>query len=438
MSSSRTEPQASRWRLRWPQRLGSQLALLLAASLGLSQLCSLLALRALSLEPSNAQMAQLMVQHVVALRALQAAAPAVAASAGAPRLQVETATAPPAAAQRPWLPFARQLVDGVEARLADGSQVLLEDAGVDRLWISPARPGQPWLALPVPDFKQQAAALLAVSLLLAALLVVLAAALFGRHLARPLRQLAEAAPALVRGEPPRLPLAASAPLEVRAIGAALTQAAAQVRASAEQRELMLAGLSHDLRTPLARMRLAVELLEGSDAGLLEQLRSDLGELDQIVGEFIDLVRHSRSEPWQTLALDEVLRAAAAQVSAAGWLPEVASELSVSARPRALRRILINLLQNAERHGAPPYALRAGRNDGEAWVEVIDHGPGIAADAWHRLLQPFQRGQTRQPGSGLGLAIAAQLASALAGRIDAERRGGEFVVRLSWPAAGAAA
>ncbi|MBD8527839.1 sensor histidine kinase [Pseudomarimonas arenosa] len=422
--------------LLWPPALAGRISRLLALGVLLLLGFSLFALRQLSLQSGSEQIADLVAAQIATLRALQATDSTLARRGqGSALVEVLVQDAPPAAASQPWLPFAKRLVERLQYRLGDGATVLLDEQ-YDRtwLWVSPATVDGQWLGLAVPPFRQQATLLSFVVLVAAVLLVVLGGIGLARLLTRPLRELAESAPAMVAGEIECAVLSAGAPTEVQQLAEALTRAGQQARAQARQRELMLAGLSHDLRTPLARLRYALAIEPPTDATLAQQVEDDLEELDALIGLFLDL---GRGRPLrganQQLDLAEFLSHWLPRFSERPWRLQVPSGLMVDAPSLLIRRLLGNLIRNAEHHASPPYLISAGRVAGRLLIDVIDAGHGIPSDQRQRLLQPFQRGTTQALGSGLGLAIAQDLAHLLGAELqllDADPQG--LCVRLLWP------
>ena len=239
-----------------------------------------------------------------------------------------------------------------------------------------------------------------------ALLVWLAAAYFARRLALPLRELAAAAPALMRGENVGLG-GAGAPREVRELQSVLLRASSEVREAASERTLMLAGISHDLRTPLTRVQYALALLPDTDPELRDGMERDIGEIDAILSQFIAYARDGRDEAIETVDLAGTCRNALA-AAAFDWETDIPAEAPMRGRPMALLRAVENLVGNAERHGEPTFALSLHRS-GDAWrIEIADQGPGLSLDAARRVRQPFVHDGSAG-GTGLGLAIVDRIA-----------------------------
>jgi len=276
----------------------------------------------------------------------------------------------------------------------------------------------------------------------------LAIALFGawriqRRLNRPLDALAEAAGAIETGRTPA-PVAEDGPEEVATVARGFNRMQAALAERERTRALMLAGISHDLRTPLSKLRLSVELLRDEhatppDPALLESMVAACQRMDDIIGQFIDFARLD-----ETTALSEVnVRAclqAAVDACPAGDTVHLHAPPHLLARSHApaLTRLLTNLVNNALKHGAPPVTLRAVGTPAEITITVDDAGAGIAAETLHTLRQPFARGNAARSGvagAGLGLAIADQIAHKLDARLrfDTAPEGG-LRVALTLPAA----
>lgn len=208
-----------------------------------------------------------------------------------------------------------------------------------------------------------------------------------------------------------------APSELRQIGQALHRLAKQLRSATQERELMLAGMSHDLRSPLARIQAAIELRARPEEDWQPVLR-DVREIDHIIGQCIDFVRDGQDEAPTSvvpdrLVLDLLRGDADREVQLDLGAPE-----AVPLRRQSVLRALRNLLDNAQVHGAPPVTIRTRHEAGMVSFSVEDGGSGIDATHWQRLRQPFAQGaRARHPGgAGLGLAIVQRVA---------ERHGGSF-------------
>ncbi len=226
---------------------------------------------------------------------------------------------------------------------------------------------------------------------------------------------------------------AHAAAEIVELANALDRAASATRAIAQERQLMLAGLSHDLRTPLARLVLGLELV-GGDVGVREGMATDIAELDTILDQFIAYVRDGRDETGQMIDLGIVLDEALAAQARAGrqWQRSGAATFRLHAKPIAVRRAIDNLLENAGRHGAAPFGVELYTTAPGATLSVCDGGRGVPAEVLPDLGRPFYRGDSARggTGTGLGLATVARVAAWHGGTLSLQNRPqGGFEARL---------
>jgi two-component system osmolarity sensor histidine kinase EnvZ len=253
-------------------------------------------------------------------------------------------------------------------------------------------------------------------------LVLLAVAvLFLRNQVKSLRRLAVAAEGFGKGRPVAFSKLEGA-LEVRQAAAAFMQMRDRIQRQIRQRTEILAGVSHDLRTPLTRMKLALELMDGDAAAM--GLKSDVGEMERLVNLYLDFARGEGTEsPVETdiaLLLEDL--AAAARRDGTPLTVEPPAELVIPVRPNALSRCLANLLANARRYGRQVWLSAVAVEDG---VDILidDDGPGIPAAERERVFQPFVRlDASRNPstgGVGLGLTIARDVARGHGGEVRLE-------------------
>lgn len=312
----------------------------------------------------------------------------------------------PPIAQTPRLaPFLRALRDRAQQLGPQRALLLARDAGGDRLWMQLRTQPQVWVAFAAKPLR--GGRRFSVALLLGCVgLTWLGAASLARRLVTPLRTLAHAAPGLVQGDAP--PLGdIGGPREVRELAHALEQASAEVRSAADERALMLAGISHDLRTPLTRVQFAAELLPDTDPELRAGISRDIAEIDAILSQFIAYARDGRDEAVEPLDLAEVCRAVL-DAAPGHWNVQCPDTAPLRGRPIALRRAVENLVVNAQRHGAAPFSLRLEAT-GDAWqITVCDQGAGMTEEQAQRALRAFVH-DPAAGGSGLGLAIVARVA-----------------------------
>lgn len=281
---------------------------------------------------------------------------------------------------------------------------------------------------------------LTVALLVGMLLVPLIAWWLAGRIAKPIARLELAAAHLARGADPAL-LPETGPRELAELARHFNHMALQVRELSDARTTLFAGISHDLRTPLTRMRLALEMLSFKpDPSLLQRLEQDIDEMNQLIGQLLDIARGLKVEVAQELDLCGWLRAraqvqrVAAAAAGANLTVHCVKGLRVHAPPGMLTRVIDNFLGNALRYAPGPVELvgqalppaKPGAPAG-ARVGVLDRGPGIPADQLDAVLRPFHRleGSRSQAtgGFGLGLAIVQQLAHANGWTVRLEEREG---------------
>lgn len=293
--------------------------------------------------------------------------------------------------------------------LCESMLVTLPDDSRLRLTVLPPRP--PPIA-PRGDFTTYA--------ILFLLSIGVLAAIVARMTMRPLKQLAQAATEL-GNDIERPPLPERGATEIRQAAAAFNAMQTRIRTHIRQRAQILAAITHDLQTPLTRLRLRLEKVE--DAELREKLIGDLTAMQGMVREGLDLARSmDAAGPMQRLDLDSLVDSVCSDATDAGQ--EVSLEGSTGAalmaRPIALRRCLTNLIDNACKYGG--FARIAVRRDGgTAVIRIEDGGPGIPEEEMKNVFEPFYRleaSRSRETGgTGLGLTIARNIAEQHGGSIS---------------------
>ncbi|MFC4671859.1 ATP-binding protein [Seohaeicola nanhaiensis] len=252
--------------------------------------------------------------------------------------------------------------------------------------------------------------------------------LYMRNQLRPITRLAAAAQAFGRGQV--VPYSPSGAVEVRAAGRAFLDMRARIERQIEQRTLMLSGVSHDLRTPLTRMKLELAMFDEAEAA---PLIGDVDEMQRLIDEFLDFAKgtaEGEPEPVDPQALVRQVVADATRAGRAVTLVESSGEGEVMLRPLAIRRAVENLIGNAVQYGSKA-EVSVTLTDKSLRIRVEDDGPGIAPDQRSEALKPFSRldpsrNQNKGGGVGLGLAIVNDIARAHGGVLrltESERLGG---------------
>jgi two-component system osmolarity sensor histidine kinase EnvZ len=261
-------------------------------------------------------------------------------------------------------------------------------------------------------------------------LMTLISFVYLRNQLRPIKRLARAAEAFGRGR--HIPYSPAGAVELRAAGSAFLDMRARIERQIEQRTLMLSGVSHDLRTPLTRMRLGLSMLEDEEAGPLLQ---DVEEMQRMLDEFLDFAKGAAEGEPEKLDPHALLRAAVGEAQRAGrnvTLLEAEGDGTGSVRLRkiAILRAVDNLISNAVRYGARA-EVSVLLTDKTLRIRVEDDGPGIPEARRAEAVRPFSRldpsrNQNKGSGVGLGLAIATDIARAHGGVLrlgTSEKMGG---------------
>jgi signal transduction histidine kinase len=226
--------------------------------------------------------------------------------------------------------------------------------------------------------------------------------------------------------------------EVAAVAATFNQAAEHIERMIESNRALLANASHELRSPLARLRMAIDLYgtAAGDAARTEIVRN-LSELDRLVEEILLASRLDHASGLERSEIVDLL-ALAAEEAARNQAKVSGDPASVRGDPQLLMRLVRNLLQNAGQHGVPPVVVEVRRSGGSVELSVRDHGPGIAQGEGERVFEPFYRPSGRGEaagGWGLGLSLVRQIAAHHGATVHHEHPeggGARFVVRFPPP------
>lgn len=356
-------------------------------------------------------------------------------SGDAPDVLVAETAPEDANTQRSWLSryFLRVLSDryGIPA-----SDVLVDTDG--RVWARIATADQPyWLSLRALPASDPVAGLAVASGI--ALLAALAGGIaLQRRIARPLKRLEDAVGRLSNPSD-AYDSDIARPREVAAVSLALTDMSERLQTAEADRALMLAGVSHDLRTPLTKLRLTLAMLKDADPELVAGAERNVIRIEGMLGQFLDFARGFEAEETRAVPLRSLLQQAIESCAEpAAVVVDAPEDVVIRVKESALLRALDNLLTNALRHGKPPIELSARIKDGSLLIDVQDAGHGIAPEDARALLRPFARGNVARAGdgTGLGLAIVDQVAKAHRGDVEFEQDVDKFVARLRIPQAAA--
>lgn len=342
----------------------------------------------------------------------------------------------------------RSYVEAINERLDDDTRVALSHGQEPRLYISllgeanlDTEPfNREWLVIPLDKIAKPIATPLVVMWLGGMGLLLLLAAAFSWHITRPLTKLARAADQLAAGNPQRV--TPSGPTETRILSERFNAMLDTLAESNAVQRTLLAGLPHDLKGPLSRMWLRIEMID--DAAFKEGMRQDVQDMQRMIDQFIGYVRGSDPGSYQFQPMDlhawltekvDNWRSAGSDVR---LHTSVGGPLPVQGDSLALGRLIDNLITNALHHGKEPVEINLDADANTIWLRVGDHGPGISATRRHEALRPFSRlddARTRTGSVGLGLALAELIAKAHNGTLElASAPGQGLQVNISLPRA----
>lgn len=321
----------------------------------------------------------------------------------------------------------------VKRALGERTRLAFARDGIESFWVSFfIDEDEFWVALPRERFESDPTWQWFGWGALALLLALTGAGLIASLIDRPVRALTEAAARLGRGETPE-PLPESGPRELRTLASAFNQMASDLAQLERDRAMVLAGISHDVRTPLARLRLSLEM-SGADKSTADGMAADIEEIDAVIGQFLDFARGTQEEKRLT-DLENLVDEIESRYARIGEVLQRTrgGVAPLTLAPMAVRRAVTNLIDNARRHAGGTIEVETIAAGAAAVVEVRDRGPGIPASEVDRLKQPFTRldqARTGSGGSGLGLAIVERIARAHGGRVELVRReSGGLIARL---------
>ena len=336
-------------------------------------------------------------------------------------------------------PFIQIVEREVKRQLGAGTRLATSRGGVRGAWVSfNIDDGEYWVFLPRSRLERADSLQWAGWGALVLVLALLGAYLIVSRINRPLRQLAGAADEIGRGRTPQ-PIAESGPAEIQTLARAFNQMTADLKRLDDERALLLAGVSHDLRTPLSRIRLGLEMMEDKgETSLKPGLVQDIEDIDAAIGQFLDFARITEGEAVvPDCDLGAIARELCDRYARSGKIvtARIAMLPPLALRPLAMQRLIANLVDNALRHGGGTVELETGVEDGRAVIEVLDRGPGIPPREAERMLQPFTRldAARSSAGSGLGLAIVERIAQLHGGSVQLlPREGGGLRARVELP------
>ncbi|AOV17125.1 hypothetical protein BJI67_08690 [Acidihalobacter aeolianus] len=401
----------------WPDTLFTRMVLLIAGLLLLGQAAVYGFLHAYEYGPRSQRLADLWAQTLILASAVPPSAyPVLQRQFDDRHIRLSTAAPVPEQAVPPRNRFLRSVETRLRDRLGPTAAIRI-DRSTHRLWLSwqdkrpiqlglPIAQGNP---VPLPYFR----------LIALLILSLLGGFLAARQINRPLTTLVNAVARLREGRLPD-PVIAHGPRDIRELATRFNRLLADIDALIKERQLVLVGVSHDLRTPLTRIRLASEFLPESAADTREEIVANIREMDSIIEQFIGYARDGREETPQLVALDMLV----AETIERSGTPENGGNIrfapglggkTLPIQPVAMSRLIRNLIDNALQHGTAPIDVETSLQGDRAVLRVHDHGPGIPPDRLAAMTHPYVHGSA-SGGIGLGLAIVERIARNHGGRL----------------------
>lgn len=339
--------------------------------------------------------------------------------------------------------FHRLLHQELAQHLGSHTRIAAAVDGIPGFWVSfrfdEADEDEYWLVLPRERARREITnhwlswGALALSLALAV------AWLIASRISRPLKAMARSAMAVGRGQTPE-PLPTDGADELRELAGAFNTMAQDLARHEQDRSEVLAGISHDLRTPLTRLRLEAEMSMVDEAAR-DAVVADIEQMEAVISQFMDYARGDRGEALARIDLSGLLVALVERQAAVGrnFAVEIADLPPLMLAPKAITRAITNLIDNAWKYGGGVTLLSAYQHEQTIQIDIQDAGPGIPASEIERMKRPFTRlegARTDANGTGLGLAIVERIARQHGGRLELlAAPGSGLLARLVLPLGG---
>ena len=336
-------------------------------------------------------------------------------------------------------PFINLIANKIREQLGEETIITVNHYGIPGLWISfNVEQDDFWVVIPKIQVDRPFPWHWLGWGAVVGLLSLFGAYLIASRINRPLNLLVYAADRLRNGEPaPRLP--EDSMDELQQVSKTFNEMAESLVRLDSERTLLLAGVSHDIRTPLARLRIAVELLDESCESLKAGMIEDIADMDNIIHQFSDFVRGVEGEPTKMMDINMLLQALQERQARAGrdLKLQLSNAYFIPLRPLAMQRLLDNLVGNAYTYSKGKVTVESKITVDSIIISVLDNGPGIPPEHAQRLLRPFERMDSarnkNEGGSGLGLAICNRIAKLHRGSLElVNRPTGGLEARLTLP------
>ena len=326
-------------------------------------------------------------------------------------------------------PFLKLVVEKITAKISPGSFVAINHYSIPGVYVSfEIDGGMFWVLVPRLISDRPFPWHWVDWGILIAILAISGAYITTKRISRPINNLIDAAEKIRNGHHvEKLPL--DSVTEFKELSEAFNEMAEVLSKVSKERQFLLASVSHDIRTPLTRLRLASEMLPPNSSSLKESLEQDIFEINDILNQFLDFARGFQDEPKTPINLGKLLKNIQTKHKRMGQnftlkkkniRTDIPKKLFIDIRPLAFQRCLDNLINNAFSYSKGKVILEASLLEESFTISIIDNGPGIPEDQKSKLLLPFERideARGNTGGSGLGLTIADRIVKAHDGRLE---------------------
>ncbi|WP_268872878.1 two-component system sensor histidine kinase EnvZ [Aliivibrio fischeri] len=307
------------------------------------------------------------------------------------------------------------------------------------LWMKSEAMPEFYMRIPLSELQEDDFAPLFRNSLFIALLVILGGWTFIKIQNRPLMALQTAARKVGKGEIPD-PLPEKGASEIQAVTRAFNQMSKGIQKLEQDRALLMAGVSHDIRTPLTRIRLATEMMSPEDSYLAESMIKDTEECNEIIGQFMDYLKPVAKQDFTPVDVNTIVNEVI--LAEGGYEREIQTKLAmipkaINGNAVAIKRVITNLVVNAIRYGGDwiQVSTSVSADHKTVWIIIEDNGPGVDNAQLETVFEPFTRGDTARgsEGTGLGLAIVKRIVTQHQGEVSLSNRSeGGLKVQVEFP------
>ena len=419
----------------FPKKLLTRFVLLIAALLVISQLLSLKIFDLYEREPRAEILAQEIATIVKFTRAsISAASPNKRLQLlneldGTGNVRIYPANYFEKIEPIPEDPFLKLVVNKLGSKLPQGTLIAVNHYGIDGIWVSFDINNDPfWVSIPKSIADRPFPWHWVGWGTIIAILTLIAAYATTKRISRPINRLIDAADQVRKGHVvDKLPL--DSVDEFKELSIAFNEMIENLAKINNERRFLLASVSHDIRTPLTRIRIATEMLPDTSNDLKQSMADDMHEINEILNQLLDFARGFTDEPKIPVNIGKLLKEIQTKHNRMGQnfslkkkniRLEVPKKLFIDIRPLAFQRCLDNLINNAFFYSNDKVQMEAVLNEESLSVSIIDKGPGIPEEQKAQLLKPFERvdeARGNSGGCGLGLTIADRIAKAHDGKLE---------------------